>query len=109
MLSDNRTIVIGLGKTGLSVARFLQREQQSFMLMDSGGNPPDRSFIETEFPNTPFITGRLDTALLKAADEIIVSPGISLQEPAIKEAAKIIEKDVDKLLIKLNSNFLCSQ
>ena len=87
MLTDNRTIVIGLGKTGLSVARFLQREQQSFMLMDSGGNPPDRSFIETEFPNTPFITGRLDTALLKAADEIIVSPGISLQEPAIKEAA----------------------
>jgi UDP-N-acetylmuramoylalanine--D-glutamate ligase len=87
MANNKFTVVVGLGITGLSVARFLRREQRPFMLMDSRSNPPNQSIIATEFPDVPCITGGLDADLLKSADEIVVSPGLSLQTPAIKQAA----------------------
>lgn len=86
MANDQYTIVVGLGITGLSVARFLRREQRPFILMDSRNSPPSQSVIAAEFSDVPCITGGLDVGLLKKADEIIISPGLSLQTPAIKQA-----------------------
>ena len=88
MTNCNHTIIVGLGATGLSVARFLQREQRPFTLMDSRDNPPNRAIIAEEFPDVDCITGGLDANLLKTATEIVVSPGLSLQTPAIKSATE---------------------
>ena len=88
MANRNHTVVVGLGATGLSVARFLQREQEPFTLMDSRDNPPNWAIIAEEFPGIDCITGELDADLLKAATEIVVSPGLNLQTPAIKSATE---------------------
>lgn len=84
--SSNVKAVIGTGITGLSVARFLQAQQQSFVLLDTRTNPPNLEKIRQEFPGIAIECGELNPATLLACDEIIVSPGVAIATPAIAQA-----------------------
>ncbi len=84
--SSHFTIIVGLGVTGLSAARFLQEQGMLFAVMDSRQTPPNLSQFENEFPDVKVITGDLDEDFLAEASEIIISPGMSLQTPALRKA-----------------------
>lgn len=79
--------IVGTGATGLSVARFLARQGQPFVLFDSRENPPGLARITREFPDAKVRLGALDAQELSLADEVIVSPGIALNSPGLAEAA----------------------
>ncbi|UTA48867.1 UDP-N-acetylmuramoyl-L-alanine--D-glutamate ligase [Simiduia sp. 21SJ11W-1] len=78
------TAVVGLGVTGLSVARFLTQSGSPFALFDSRMAPAQLSQFQAEFPNVEIHLGPLDAALLSEFDEIILSPGLSLKQPPIQ-------------------------
>lgn len=78
--------IIGTGATGLSVARFCLRMQQPFVLFDTRKQPPALAAIQQEFPTITLELGPLSSTSLMHADEIIVSPGINVAEPAIVAA-----------------------
>lgn len=78
--------IIGTGITGLSVARFLSAQGQSFVLLDTRTNPPNLEKVRAEFPHAAIELGELQAETLLACDEIIVSPGISIETPAIVAA-----------------------
>lgn len=78
--------IIGTGITGLSVARFLVRQHQTFILLDTRSNPPNLESIAREFPGVKVECGELDVNTLMACDEIIVSPGVAVATPAIAQA-----------------------
>ncbi len=80
------TVIVGLGKTGLSCARFLNEQDIPFAITDSRDEPPMLDDLKKEMPEVKLITGHLDEDLLSNTKEIILSPGLSLQEPAIKAA-----------------------
>lgn len=82
--SDLR-IILGLGKTGLSCVRFLAERGYVLAVMDSRENPPLYEQFKKEFPDIPVSLGRFDGVLLDKACELIISPGISLSEPAIQK------------------------
>lgn len=82
------TIIVGLGVTGLSAARFLRKQGQAFVMMDSREQPPQLSVFKHEFPEARVHLGGLDEQLLAQASEIILSPGLSLQLPEIQAAIK---------------------
>ncbi|MDE1462788.1 UDP-N-acetylmuramoyl-L-alanine--D-glutamate ligase [Spartinivicinus poritis] len=84
--SDQLRIVIGLGKTGYSCARFLAEQGHRVMVVDSRQSPPYLPQLQQDFPELPIKLGVFDSNLLKQASELIVSPGIALAEPAIAEA-----------------------
>ena len=84
--SSQLIIIIGLGVTGMSAARFLAKRSIRFVMMDSRENPPNYEQFCQEFPNIKCITGCLDQELLVKADEIIVSPGVNLQTPELTVA-----------------------
>jgi UDP-N-acetylmuramoylalanine--D-glutamate ligase len=86
--SSQLTIILGLGLTGLSVVRFLARQQIKFIVMDSRQNPPGLDSLRKEFANVKYIVGKLDEELLSIASEIIVSPGLDLKTPEIAAAIK---------------------
>lgn len=75
--SNNVKAIIGTGITGLSVARFLAKNGQSFVLMDTRENPPNFEKIKQEFPHAKVQTGQLDLATLLACSEILLSPGVA--------------------------------
>lgn len=69
-------IVVGLGRTGLSCARFLARRGVPFAVVDSREHPPALASFRSEFPDVELRTGTLDAAFLAGARELLVSPGL---------------------------------
>jgi UDP-N-acetylmuramoylalanine--D-glutamate ligase len=62
------------------------QQQQAFVLLDTRTSPPNLEAIKKEFPNTQLELGELDTETLLSCEEIIVSPGIPVETPAIAAA-----------------------
>ncbi len=79
-------VVVGLGKTGQACARFLRDQGFNVQITDSRIDPPDHSSLQQEYPDIQFRLGGIDQAMLCSADEIILSPGVSLKEPAVQSA-----------------------
>jgi UDP-N-acetylmuramoylalanine--D-glutamate ligase len=86
--SDKQRVVIGLGPTGLSCARHLAARGLPFAVMDSRAQPPALAAFRAEFAAVPLHLGGFDAALLSTAGELIVSPGVALEEPAIAAAMR---------------------
>jgi UDP-N-acetylmuramoylalanine--D-glutamate ligase len=82
-----RTVVAGLGATGLSVARYLAARGENFAVVDTRDAPPGLAALAAEFPEVPVFLGGLDAELLGRATRIILSPGLALAEPAFAAAA----------------------
>ena len=85
-LKKSRIAVFGTGVTGLSVARFLSARNLPFVFVDSREKPPALSEIQSMYPETHVYTGPFTTTVLMDIDLIVVSPGISLEEPVLVEA-----------------------
>ncbi len=75
--------VVGLGITGLSCVRYLAARGVSVVAMDSRETPPNLNAVREEFPDVTVITGALDAETLRRCRHIVLSPGLSLAEPAI--------------------------
>ena len=84
--TDQLRIIIGLGQTGLSCARYLASRGLSFVLVDTREVPPNLEQIRTEFPNVELHCGGLNETLLCQASEILLSPGVAKDQPAIQAA-----------------------
>lgn len=80
------SIVVGLGLTGLSCARFLASRGERVAVADSRAAPPQHAALEQILPDVPVYLDDLAAAPLTRAGRLIVSPGVSLQEPAIAAA-----------------------
>jgi len=86
--SDHFRIVVGLGKSGMSLVRFLARQGVPFAVADTRENPPELATLRLQFPQVEVRCGELDVEFLCRAQELYVSPGLALAIPALQEAAK---------------------
>ncbi len=80
-LVGRRVLILGLGDTGLSLARWVEREGGKVRLADSRSNPPRRADFSGELRTGPF-----SPALLDDVDVVCISPGVSLEEAIIRQA-----------------------
>lgn len=78
--------IIGLGKTGISCVKYLMAQGKALIAMDTRLDLPDIAGLRQAYPTLPILLGPLDEGQLLQADEIILSPGISLQTPAVAQA-----------------------
>jgi UDP-N-acetylmuramoylalanine--D-glutamate ligase len=49
----HKDLVVGLGATGLSIARYLRRNGLQAMFIDSRSNPPGIEDLQADWPNAP--------------------------------------------------------
>ena len=84
--TDKQRIIVGLGVTGLSVARYLAGRDLPFAVCDTRANPPGLDKLKRFAPMADLYLGELDAQLLSSADELIINPGIALSTPAIQAA-----------------------
>lgn len=80
------TVVVGLGVTGLSVARYLQRHGEPFRVVDSREHPPQLAALQKACPGVTIHCGPLSAASFAGAGRIVLSPGVAPQEPALAQA-----------------------
>jgi len=83
----HRTLIVGLGETGLSVARFLAARGEAVAITDSRAVPPMLDALGEELPDVAVFTGGFSAEAFAAAERIVVSPGVSLRQPLLAEAA----------------------
>ena len=85
-LKGKKILVVGLGDTGLSMARWLDARGATVAVADSRDAPPHAARLKAELPGVPLFTGKLREEVFRNADLLAVSPGVSLREPAVADA-----------------------
>ena len=80
------TLVVGLGKTGLSVVRYLHGLGERVVVVDSRDLPPGMKLLKENFPDVELHTGGFKHALFSSARRIVVSPGVPMSEPVLQQA-----------------------
>jgi UDP-N-acetylmuramoylalanine--D-glutamate ligase len=82
-----RSVIVGLGRTGVSAARHLAARGHRLVVTDSRENPPGLADLRRLVPEAATALGGFDPAVLEGADQVVVSPGVSLAEPFLRKAA----------------------
>jgi len=88
VLGGARVVVVGLGDTGLSLARWLQRQGAVVSATDTRKSPPQAAVLRREFPDMPVALGVEPDAAIAGVDAIAVSPGVDRRTGAIAQAAQ---------------------
>ncbi|HEX9474152.1 MAG TPA: UDP-N-acetylmuramoyl-L-alanine--D-glutamate ligase [Steroidobacteraceae bacterium] len=71
------TVVVGLGKTGLSVVRHLRARGRTVAVLDTRVAPPALAALRNEAPEVAVHTGGLDPQWLDGAVDVVISPGMA--------------------------------
>ena len=87
MATGPRSVIVGLGRTGVSCARHLAARGHSLVVTDSRASPPGLAELRRLVPAAAIVLGGFDPVVLEGADQIVVSPGVSLREPFLQQAA----------------------
>ena len=80
------TVIVGLGKTGLSCAQYLVQLGEPFVVVDSRPNPPGLKELLKIAPNVECYLGGFEPWVFEQAAKLIVSPGVSVKESVIADA-----------------------
>ena len=89
VVGHSRTLVVGLGATGLSVARFLASGDKDVLVIDSRSRPPGLFDLQCSCPEIPIITDSLNIDWLRGVSQVVLSPGLSLDTPIVIEARRL--------------------
>jgi UDP-N-acetylmuramoylalanine--D-glutamate ligase len=79
-------VIVGMGRTGLSVARHLQRCGYRISLTDTRETPPELAGVKALGAGVVTRTGGFDARLLEQADIVVTSPGVPLDDPFFTQA-----------------------
>lgn len=85
--ADRNAVVLGLGVTGLSCARFLVRHGARVHVADTRDAPPGAVELAATLPSIELRTGPFTAATVAGADLVAISPGVALAQPALAEAS----------------------
>ncbi|MEJ5211307.1 MAG: Mur ligase family protein, partial [Burkholderiales bacterium] len=88
-LAGKTVLVLGLGDTGLSMARWLARRGARLRLADSREDPPHAATLARELPQVPIHLGPFRDELFTRVDLIAISPGVPLAEPHVARARAV--------------------
>ena len=81
-----RTLIVGLGKTGLSCARFLAAHGEEIAITDSRERPPGLADLRELLPDAAVFLGGFSEDALKRADRVVLSPGVAADSPFVAKA-----------------------
>ncbi len=85
-LAGQRVLVLGLGDSGLSAARWIASQGGRVCAADTRDAPPGAGALAAHVPGAELRRGAFDAALLDGADLVCISPGLSLALPVVRDA-----------------------
>lgn len=107
--SDKYAVIIGTGLTGMSIARYLKNRGEKFLLLDTRDDAATIESFTAKKSGFECQFGALDKQILVSASCLYVSPGISLNETAIRDAINAgvaLSSDIDLLRQATPSPFI---
>jgi len=85
-LKGRKILVLGLGETGISMARWMAKRGASVRVADSRDAPPHAEALAKEFPQIAIDTGAFRAQSFDGIEMIAISPGVPVAEPLVQEA-----------------------
>ena len=76
-LAQRSVLVLGLGESGLAMARWCRREGARVRVADTRESPPQLAALRADDAAMEFFGGPFEAALLDGVDTIAISPGLS--------------------------------
>jgi UDP-N-acetylmuramoylalanine--D-glutamate ligase len=80
------SVVVGLGRTGASCLRYLAKRGDRVSVTDSRRAPPGLEELGEFAGEVQLRLGGFDLSLLEGANQVLISPGVSLNEPIAAQA-----------------------
>jgi UDP-N-acetylmuramoylalanine--D-glutamate ligase len=87
-LKGKTVLVLGMGETGFSMAKWLSRMGASVRMADSRVAPPYLEALKQALPDAGLFTGTFAPKIFSGIDVIAISPGVPLAEPMVQWAMK---------------------
>ena len=84
MLSGQHVLVIGLGETGLAMAKWLTRQGAVVRVADSRMQPPNQVALRAIAPQAELVVGPFAEQTFAGVDLVAISPGVPVQEPQVQ-------------------------
>ena len=97
-LYGQNILVLGLGDTGLSAARWLVRRGATVRVADTRSAPPNLARLQEMLPDVAVSVGPFRSTDFDWAERIVTSPGVAVSEPLIQQAMQrgvAVEGDVE--------------
>ncbi len=89
LFQDQPVLVLGLGASGLAMARWCAREGARVTVADTREAPPQLPALREQLPQVRFVAGAIDAALLEGVQAVFRSPGLSPAQVApVLDAAR---------------------
>jgi UDP-N-acetylmuramoylalanine--D-glutamate ligase len=82
-LLGQQVLVLGLGESGLAMARWCVRQGANVSVWDSRQSPPQRAALEAQLPGVAMRSGALDAEALQGVQLVLKSPGLSPHDARI--------------------------
>ena len=86
-LQGKRVLTLGLGESGLAMARWLAREGARVRAADSRAAPPNADALRVSVPDAELFAGSFPDAAFAGVDLLAISPGVPVCTPEIAAAA----------------------
>jgi UDP-N-acetylmuramoylalanine--D-glutamate ligase len=84
--SAERTLIVGLGATGLAVARHLSAHGAHVRIIDSRAAPPGLQELKAKVPAADVVLETLDPRWLDGVARVVLSPGLASDIPLVAAA-----------------------
>jgi len=82
-LKGTRVLVVGLGESGLAMAKWLHRQGAHVRVADSRDNPPNLDALRRVAPDAEVVAGPFAAATFAGIDLVALSPGVPKATPQI--------------------------
>ena len=82
------SLIVGLGATGVAVARYLSARGERVRVIDSRANPPGLAELRAGVPGADVSLETLDPRWLEGASRVLLSPGLPYDLPLAVEARR---------------------
>jgi UDP-N-acetylmuramoylalanine--D-glutamate ligase len=88
-LQDQHVLVLGLGASGLAMARWCARQGAQVTVADTRAAPPQLQTLRESLPQVVFVHGAFDAALIEGTNTraVFKSPGLSPEQTQAVDAA----------------------
>lgn len=94
-LQGKRVLVVGLGESGLAMAKWLHRQGAVVRVADSRDNPPNVDALQRVAPGAELIAGQFVEAPFASADLVALSPGVAKATPVIATVNSKIVSEIE--------------
>jgi UDP-N-acetylmuramoylalanine--D-glutamate ligase len=94
-LKGKRVLVVGLGESGLAMAKWLHRQGARVRVADSRANPPNVADLRAAAPEAELLAGPFADSTFAGVDLIALSPGVPKATPQVANAVVPVISEIE--------------